>query len=206
MELAFKPYQDSSDYSVIDTILDRRSVSPKRLVFPGPSDKQIHTIVSAAAAAPDHGKLRPWRFIQFPTEHRGDLANVFEAALLERLPNADNEAISRAREKANRAPILLGLILNLNADETIPHVDDQVASGGAALQNLLLATHAMGFGARALSGQAVRTHVFRNAMELSDDETFLCFIAIGTPTAAPKHNLRPAPETILSQWNGIPNT
>ncbi len=206
MGLAFKPYKDSPDYNVIDVILDRHSVSPKRLDFPGPDEIQIHTMISAAAAAPDHGKLRPWRFIQFPTEHRKALADIFEAALLERLPAADQDSLNRAREKASRAPVLLGLILNLNADATIPHIDDQIASGGAALQNLLLATHAMGFGARALSGQAVRTNVFRKALGLSDSETFLCFIAIGTPTAAPKRNQRPAPETILSQWNGKPNT
>lgn len=206
MGLTFKPYEDSPDYSVIDVILDRHSVSPKRLGFPEPNEAQIHTMISAAAAAPDHGKLRPWRFIQFPTEHRKALADIFEAALLERLPAADQDSLNRAREKASRAPILLGLILNLNADAAIPHVEDQIASGGAALQNLLLAAHAMGFGARALSGQAVRTNVFRKALGLSDSETFLCFVAIGTPTAEPKRNQRPAPETILSQWNGKPNT
>lgn len=187
---------------VIEAILTRHSVSPKRLARPGPTLEQLEILMAAAASAPDHGKLRPWRFIEFPESSRAALADVFETALRERLPNADADALSRAREKAGRAPLLLGLVLRLNRTADVPHVDDQLASGGAALQNVLLAAHAMGFGARALSGQAVRTQAFRNALKLDDNETFLCFITIGTPTSAPRRNPRPAPMSLLTQWSG----
>ena len=196
------PAGDGMENDVIEAILTRHSVSPKRVAKPGPTPEQVKTLMAAAAAAPDHGKLRPWRFIEFPESSRGNLADVFETALRERLPNADAESLSRAREKASRAPLLLGLVLRLNRTADVPHVDDQLASGGAALQNVLLATHAMGFGARALSGQAVRTQAFRSALNLDENEIFLCFIAIGTPTSAPRRNLRPAPESLLTQWRG----
>lgn len=206
MDTAALEYRNlPADYSkneVIDAILSRHSVSPKRVVAPGPNEVQILELISAAAAAPDHGKLRPWRFINFPENSRGALADVFQAALLERMPEADLEALSRAREKASRAPVVLGLVLRLDPDIGIPHVDDQLVSGGAALQNVLLASHAMGFGARALSGQAVRTQAFRCALNIAVDEIFLCFIAIGTPTTAPRRNARPAPESLLTHWQG----
>lgn len=192
----------NTETTVLEAILSRHSVSPKRLAAPGPSPAQITTLIAAAATAPDHGKLRPWRFIEFPKSSRNALADVFEAALRERLPDADAEALKRAREKASRAPVLLGVVLRLGQEDSIAHRDDKLASGGAALQNVLLAVHAMGFGARALSGQAVRTQVFRKALGVAEDEIFLCFIAIGTPTAAPKQRLRAEPKTLLSQWNG----
>lgn len=194
-----------TETSVMEAILSRHSVSPKRVVSPGPTKAQVLQLMEAAAAAPDHGKLRPWRFISFSPASRDALADVFEAALRERLPNADSEALMRAREKASRAPVLLGLVLRLNRHSDVPHLDDQLASGGAALQNVLLAVHAMGFGARALSGQAVRTQVFRAALELAQDETFLCFITIGTPTSAPKRRDRAQPQILLSQWTGPPD-
>lgn len=197
-----RPEMDAVENDVIEAILTRHSVSPKRVVKPGPSADQILSLMAAAAAAPDHGKLRPWRFIEFPQTSRATLADVFETALLERLPGADPQALLRAREKASRAPVLLGLVLRLNRTADVPQVDDQIASGGAALQNVLLAAHSMGFGARALSGQAVRTAAFRSALDLADDETFLCFIAIGTATSAPRRNERPAPESLLTQWKG----
>jgi nitroreductase len=193
-----------TEATVLEAILSRHSVSPKRVVSPGPTPEQIIQLVAAAAAAPDHGKLQPWRFIEFPETSRAALAQVFETALRERLPNADDQAVLRAREKASRAPVLLGLVLRLNRRSDVPHVDDQLASGGAALQNVLLAVHAMGFGARALSGQAVRTQSFRAALKLKEEETFLCFIAIGTATTAPKSRLRADPQTLLTCWDGTP--
>ena len=186
----------------LETILSRHSTSPKRLRDPGPDPEQVLQLMAAAAAAPDHGKLQPWRFIEFPVASRAALAEVFQAALQERLPKADDEALTRARDKAGRAPLLLGLVLRLNPHTDIPHMEDQIASGGAALQNVLLMVHAMGFGARALSGQAVRTQSFRTALGLEDTETFLCFIAIGSADAAPKRRARPDPATLLSTWSG----
>lgn len=197
-----RPDLGASQNDVIEAILTRHSVSPKRVAKPGPTAQQVKSLMAVAAAAPDHGKLRPWRFIEFPESSRAALADVFELALLERLPNADPESLLRAREKASRAPLLLGLVMQLNRTADVPHVDDQLASGGAALQNVLLAAHSLGFGARALSGQAVRTTAFRSALNLAEAEIFLCFIAIGTATSAPRRNERPAPESLLTQWDG----
>lgn len=75
---------------------------------------QILDLISAAAAAPDHCKLRPWRFVEFTTNSRTALADVFEAALRQRMPSADAQFLARAREKSSRAPVLLGLVLRLN--------------------------------------------------------------------------------------------
>ena len=185
---------------ILEAIKSRHSVSPKRLSEPGPDREQIMQIVAAAAAAPDHGRMRPFRIVRFPSETREALADVFEAALLERLPDADSMSRGRAREKAARAPVLLGLILRLREGDDLPHIDDQIAAAGASLQNILLVAHAMGFGARALSGKAVRTKAFRKALELADNEEFLCFVPIGTPTKAPHNSERSDPENLLSDW------
>ncbi len=189
---------------ILEAINSRHSVSPKRLRDPGPGEEQLMQIVAAAAAAPDHGRMRPFRIIRFPNETREALADVFETALLERLPDADCMSRGRAREKAARAPVLLGLVLRLREAEELPHKDDQIAAAGASLQNMLLAAHAMGFGARALSGKAVRTEAFRKALGLADNEAFLCFVPIGTPTKAPHKSERPDPENLLSDWEPKP--
>ena len=99
---------------VLEAILSSHSVSPKRLIEPGPDRGQILDLISAAAAAPDHCKLRPWRFVEFTTNSRTALADVFEAALRQRMPSADAQSLARAREKSSRAPVLLGLVLRLN--------------------------------------------------------------------------------------------
>jgi len=42
--------------------IDTRS-SAARLSGPGPTPEHLARILDAAAHAPDHGRLRPWRFI-----------------------------------------------------------------------------------------------------------------------------------------------
>lgn len=195
---------------IFHAITSRHSVSPKRLVEPGPSLIQIERMIEAASCAPDHGLLRPWRFISFGSEVRCQLADIFEAALLERKTDADEEERSRARDKAGRAPGLLGIIVRLDGDEAKKGNpfkervirDDQYASAGAALQNILLMAHSMGFAARATSGRAVRTEAFRNALGLADNEQFLCFVAIGTPKGPGKSNPRPVVKDLLTHWSG----
>lgn len=62
-------------------ITGRISVSPKRLVAPGPGAGQLHQMVEAAGCAPDHELLRPWRLIHMATSQREAVANVFSRIL-----------------------------------------------------------------------------------------------------------------------------
>ena len=47
--------------SFFDVLLGRRSV--KFVQAPGPSDDQLDLILRAALRAPDHGAVKPWRFV-----------------------------------------------------------------------------------------------------------------------------------------------
>ncbi|MFC7409801.1 nitroreductase family protein, partial [Hydrogenophaga atypica] len=70
-----------------DTLIhSRRTTLPKRLCGPGPDGTQRNAILAAAAAAPDHGQLLPWRFIEVPDTQRDRLATAFADALLARDP------------------------------------------------------------------------------------------------------------------------
>ncbi|MCV6575776.1 MAG: nitroreductase [Cohaesibacter sp.] len=194
-----KEKQEAAD-RLFSLITSRHSVSPKVLQEPGPNEEQLQKLIEVASCVPDHGLRRPWRFILFPKDKRPALADLFEQALLERLPNASNQERQRARDKAARAPLLLGIVAQLSQDnETVAH-EDQIASAGAALQNILLQAHAFGFGARATSGRAVRTKTFRSALNLTKDELFLCFVSIGTASKPAKHKDRPEPARLLTIW------
>lgn len=46
--------------SPIDFLLSRRSL--KFVQAPGPDDDELDLILQTAMRAPDHGRLRPWRF------------------------------------------------------------------------------------------------------------------------------------------------
>ena len=72
-------------------IQSRQTILPKRLGGPGPSAAELAQILQAAAHAPDHGQLLPWRFILVPQAARPPLADVFAQALLRRDPAATAE-------------------------------------------------------------------------------------------------------------------
>lgn len=85
-------------------IQSRQTILPKRLGAPGPNVAELAAILQAAAHAPDHGQLTPWRFVLVPDTSRTLLADVFAEALLERDPDAAPEQVEQAREKAYRSP------------------------------------------------------------------------------------------------------
>ena len=170
---------------LLEALRSRRSVSAKRLVEPGPSRQQIDAMVAAAITAPDHGLLRPWRFVNIGGAGRPRLAEAFVAARLEQRPQADEASLERAREKAFRGPALIAVVLcPRHGHDKVP-VTEQYVSLGAALQNLLLSAHALGFGAMTLSGRAVTSHAMRDALDIAGDEQLVAFVTIGTPRVAP---------------------
>ena len=99
----------------------RQTILPKRLVAPGPDAKQLGMIFHAAATAPDHGQLLPWRFVLVPQAARGRLADVFGAALIARDAQATldarvDEALSSMR--GDTATAVEELQRNLEARDT----------------------------------------------------------------------------------------
>ncbi len=158
----------------------RQNISSKRLLDPGPSAMQIEQLLSAAAAAPDHGLLTPWRFVIVPPDKRALLGEAFALALTERDANAAPDQIRSAREKAQRAPFLMLAIVRLEADNSgIPEME-RIVSLGCALQNILLAAHAMGFGAGLTGGQAMSSTHIRRLFTLIEGEQAVCYVNVGT--------------------------
>ena len=170
----------------------RQTVLPKRLVDPGPSAEQLHQICLAASAAPDHGKLMPWRFVLIPAAARHRLAKVFEEALLSRDPHATLEQIAQAAEKAYRAPTLILAIAKTTAGD--PGIDsyERMVSVGCAIQNMLLTATALGFGSALTSGKALRSSQLGALFSLETGEVAVCFLSIGTVSSRKPIRIRPA--------------
>jgi nitroreductase len=178
----------------------RQNVSPRRLVEPGPSAEQLTDLMHLAAAAPDHGSLNPWRFIVVPVAQRTRLAEVFALALLDRDPQATVEQIEAAREKAHRAPLLLIAVACLGLRDPDIAALERMVSMGAAIQNLLLGAHALGFGVGLTSGQAMTSPRMRQLCGLADGEVAVCCVNIGTVSKRkPPTRTRPSPSAFVTE-------
>jgi nitroreductase len=172
-------------------IQSRRTTLPKRLCGPGPDAEKKVRILEAAAAAPDHDQLLPWRLIEVPGNRRASLGEAFVTALLERDPQADDQACAQAREKAFRSPWLLLIVVRISDDNPDIPAAERILSAGAAIQNMLLLTTAYGLGSALTSGKALQSRALRELFDLQTNEQALCFINVGHISEARKPRPRP---------------
>jgi len=175
----------------------RQTILPKRLAAPGPDSAQLRQILEAAAHAPDHDRLVPWRFVIVPETHREPLADAFAESLRERDSLATGEQLAQAREKAFRSPLLMLAIARLSDAGEVPGTE-RIVSAGCAIQNMLLVATAQGFGSALTSGKALGSNALRRLFRLSDGEHALCFISIGSVASQRARPSRPAPETYVT--------
>lgn len=179
-------------------VQQRRHVGPKHLGLPAPDDAELRALFAAAAAAPDHGRLRPWRFLVLGPQARERLGQAFADALRERDPAALDSQLVEAREKAFRGPVLILAIADLRAEEAdVPAVERWV-SLGAAIQNLLLAAAARGYASGLSSGRAMGSQALREAFGLAEGEHALCFISLGTALRDKPGRERPAVDDFVA--------
>jgi nitroreductase len=175
-----------------DLIHARQTVLPKRLLAPGPDADQLQALLGAAAAAPDHGQLLPWRFVIVPRGERASLAEVFAHALRERDATATPEQLDQAREKAHRAPLLLLVVVDGQCGDPAVDLAERILSAGCAVQNMLLMATAMGYGSALTSGKALGSQALRQRFDLGAGEQALCFLSVGTVAARRPARTRPA--------------
>ena len=94
--------------SILDTLLNRNS--HPRLTEPGPDADQLQTILQAALRAPDHGRLRPWRFVVIAEDRRAVLGECFQHSL--KLKGVTDDAqLKKALNAPLRAPLVLAGLL-----------------------------------------------------------------------------------------------
>lgn len=190
--------QDSALWAAT-LIQSRRTTLPKRLCGPGPDEAQKHLILEAAAAAPDHEQILPWRFVEIPDACRSALGRAFEQALAQRDPQATAEERLQAHEKAMRSPwLLLAVVRTAGPPDDIP-ASERLLSAGAAIQNMLLMAAALGLGSSLTSGKAMNAPALRSLFGLDAQEQGLCFVNFGHIRAPRKERPRPAVERYFSR-------
>ena len=189
---------DATAVAAAALIQSRQTILPKRLGAPGPGADELGQILDAAAHAPDHGQLVPWRFVLVPEAARGALAEVFAQALRERDAGATPEQAAQAREKAHRAPVLMLAVVDAQRGDHGIGLAERLVSAGCAVQNMLLMATALGYGSALTSGKALQSPGLRALFRLAEAEQAVCFISIGTVQSRKALRARPAASTYVT--------
>ncbi|HUE19119.1 MAG TPA: NAD(P)H nitroreductase [Stellaceae bacterium] len=162
----------------LEALLTRRS--PGRLTDPAPDDAALKTMLDAAMRAPDHGRLRPWRFIVLRGEARARLGDLMAEAMRRREPDMPDPALEKERAKPLRAPLIVVVAASLVEGHKIPAVE-QLLAAGAAAQNLQLAAHALGFGTVWRTGAPAYDPYVKQSLGLDAADAIIGFMYLGTP-------------------------
>jgi nitroreductase len=156
--------------------------SATKLVEPAPSRAQVGQLLQAAVRAPDHGRLAPWRFAVLAGDARHVLGDAMAASLAARTPATAPEVLDGERRKALRAPLIIAVAAAARAHPKVPQLE-QLLAVAAAIENLILAAHALGFGTMWKTGTAAYDPLVRSALGFESDDQILGFIYLGTAAA-----------------------
>jgi nitroreductase len=181
----------------IDALLERRSA--KALTAPAPDVGALELILASAVAAPDHGRLRPWRFIVIEGDSLGRFGDLLAAYLRRQHPTTSAEALQRERQKAFRAPMILVVAAICTPGGKIP-VIEQVLAAGAAAQNVMLAAHALGFNSMWKTGGPAYDEAVKSALGLEAKDAIVGFMYLGTDASKPDTTPRPSWRDLVRHW------
>lgn len=180
--------------------------SPIALRDPAPDAAALALLLRAAARAPDHGRLKPWRFIVVDGAARNALGEVLATALKRREPEAPDAVLDKERGKPLRAPLIIVVAAHLRENKKVPVVEQLIAAGAAA-QNILVAAHALGFGGFWRTGAAAYDDAVKTALGLLASDAIVGFLYLGT-TSVPAGPIPPSDHaTRVTRWkapNGVP--
>src|SRR5215472_16829786 len=179
----------------------RRSVNLGDLIGPGPSAAEIETLLTIAARVPDHGKLAPWRFIVFEGDARLQAGDKIASAFRADHPDAKPEFVEVERARLARAPLVIAVVSRAGPHVKIPEWE-QVLSAGAAAMSLVLAAHALGYGASWITEWYAYDRGVLDALGLASHERIAGFIHIGRPPGPPEDRPRPPLNEIATRFRG----
>lgn len=170
-----------TDEQLINWIKSRRSIG--NLSIPAPTESQIRAAIDCAVTAPDHKKLRPWRFIVTQGNARHDLGRAFLAAA-EAQAAQEGEALSeKSRQKTYnmplRAPVIITVVTQMQVHKKVPPFE-QMLSAGAAVQNLILALQAQGFSTVWRTGLLCNEPAVKAYFGVGPDDYVTAFVYTGS--------------------------
>lgn len=182
----------------LQALLTRRS--PSKLTDPAPPDEVLEICLSAAVCAPDHGKLRPWRFLVIRGDGRLRFGEVLADSLRRRDANATDAMLARERDKALRAPVIVVVVGETDPEHPkIPEIE-QVVAAGAAAENLVVALHAQGFGCLWRTGAPAYDAGVKAALGLDASSHIVGFIYVGSVEVGPAPAAPPDVHEFITPW------
>ncbi len=155
------------------------------------SPELIKKLLEAGNAAPNHYKVRPWRFVVLAGDALKKLGDVMADSQHERQPEIPPEGLEKTRALPLRAPVVIAVGVDKPSEPKVLELENYAAAS-AACQNILLAAHASGLGAIWRTGEWTRDNKVKQFLGFEPDQHIVGFIYVGHPEAESAPAPRPA--------------
>lgn len=184
--------------NAVDVIISR--VSPSKLSEPAPPPEAVEKMFAAAVAAPDHGRVRPWRFVVIQGKAREKFGELMAQSLARREKDVSPAKLDFERAKALRAPLLVVVAATPKDDPKIPEIE-QIEAVAAATQNFVIAAYALGYGTLWRTGKIAYDPEVKRALGLRESDAVVGVIYVGT-IATPGAPRKISPGDFVRHWEG----
>jgi len=182
--------------SALENLLTR--TSNNMLTEPVPNASELEIIIEAATHAPDHGRLRPWRFLTIQGDARQEFVKVLQAAMKARNPEATEKDLTMLGNKFLMQPMII--VVGTKMTEGKIMEIEQVLSAGAAAMNILNAVHALGYAGKWVTGANCYDPMVNKALGFNAPDRIVGLIYVGTEKMKLPVMERPKASDFLSEW------
>lgn len=170
---------------IFEAIKDRRSIGK---VKQDPVSRElIERLLEAASWAPSHHKTEPWKFFVLTGEGRRPLgrtlAEIAKEKMEEPLTEENQVMLKKHEEKPFRAPLIIAVAATPSDDPKVIEIEE-IGAVNSAIQNMLLAAHALGLGAIWRTGKPTYHSKMKELFGLRKQDEVLGFIYVGYPDMA----------------------
>jgi nitroreductase len=138
----------------------------------------IVQLLDAAVQAPNHYKVRPWRFVVITGEARERLGEAMAEVFQRRFPTAPPEALIKERGKPLRSPVIIAVGVDEPSEPKVLEIEN-ICAAAAACENILLAAEALGLDAHWRTGEAARDREIKQFLGFGEKQAVIAFLYIG---------------------------
>jgi nitroreductase len=170
-----------------------------KLTEPEPDVETLRLAFQAAARAPDHQALRPWRVFVVRGDARQRLGALMSDSEQRKRPAASSDELERVKLKALRAPMILVVAAIVEPNPKVPAIE-QVLSAGAAAHAILYALQARGFAGMWRTGDFAYDPEVKRAFGLRAHDAIVGFLYAGTAKQTAPDSVRPVPDSFVHEW------
>ncbi len=152
--------------------------------------EKLEQLLDAGAQAPNHYKVRPWRFVVIQGAARERLGEVMADVLKRKFPGVPPEGLQKERAKPLRSPVIIAVGVDEPSEPKVLRVENLCAAA-AACENILIAAEALGLGSHWRTGDAARDADIKRFLGFGENEPLIGFLYVGYPEMEPPPPTRP---------------